>query len=76
MIDLNRSCLVGPSFQGVNRLFAMSFGDNAVRTGHTRYFLPAIEIKENNPMNIGENYFYQSIKNDLRTYDNFSKNCN
>ena len=29
---------VDPSFQGVNRLFVLSFEDKAVRTGQTRYF--------------------------------------
>ena len=30
--------LSGPSFQGVNRLFASTFEDNTDRTGHTRYY--------------------------------------
>ena len=32
--------LIGPSFQGVNRLF------NAYRTRHSGYFLPKVEIKD------------------------------
>ena len=32
--------LIDPSFQGeVNRLFVLSFQNNVVRTGHTRYFI-------------------------------------
>ena len=42
--------LIGPSFQGVSIIFVLSFEDNAVRTGHTRYFFPSIEIKEQNNM--------------------------
>ena len=30
--------LVDPSFQGVNRLFALSFKNNALITGHTDIF--------------------------------------
>ena len=32
-----------PSFQGVHRPFALSFENIAVRTGHLRYFLPALD---------------------------------
>ena len=38
--------LIDPSFQGVNRFFALSFEDNAVRKPHTKHFLPAVEIKD------------------------------
>ena len=38
--------LIDPSFQGVNRLSVLSYEDNAVRTGHTGYFLPTPEIKD------------------------------
>ena len=31
--------LVDPSFKGANRFFVVSFEDNAVKTGHMRYFL-------------------------------------
>ena len=37
--------LIDPRFQGVNRLFVLSFEDNAHRTGHTGYFLPKTEKK-------------------------------
>ena len=38
--------LVDPVFQGVNRLFVLSFGDNAVRTGHKEYFTLKLEKKK------------------------------
>ena len=38
--------LIEPSFQGVNRLFVLSFPDIRVRAGHTDYFIPSIEIKD------------------------------
>ena len=40
--------LSNPSFQGVSRLFVSSSEGNAVRTRHTRYFLPSIETKDGN----------------------------
>ena len=35
--------LINPTFQGVNRLFVLSFENNAHRTRHTGYFLPKVE---------------------------------
>ena len=36
------------SFQEVNRLFALSFENTNGRTWHSGYYLPKLEIKENN----------------------------
>ena len=49
--------LIDPSFQGVNRLFALSFEDNVVRTAHKEYFLPKLEIKDYIFMIDGRNFF-------------------
>ena len=40
--------LIDPSFQGVNRLFVLSFENNAHRTKHTGCFLPKVEINDYN----------------------------
>ena len=37
--------LVNPSFQGVNRLFVLSFENENDRTSHSNYYLPKVEIK-------------------------------
>ena len=37
--------LINPSFQGVNRLFVLSFENENDRTSHSTYYLPKIEIK-------------------------------
>ena len=37
--------LINSSFQEVNRLFVLPFGDNLVRIGHTIYFFPTVEMK-------------------------------
>ena len=53
--------MIDSSFQGINRLFAFSFEDNAHRTRYTGYFLPKVEIKGYN------------VKTDLRKYDKIRK---
>ena len=37
--------LINPIFQGVNRLFGLSFENNDDRTGHIELFLRKVEIK-------------------------------
>ena len=61
------------SFQGVNRLFVLSFKNNAHQTRHTRYFLPKVVIKDYNVMINGQKISDQPVKYDLRTYDNVRK---
>ena len=38
--------LINPSFQGVNRLFVLSFGNENDRTLHSTYYLQKVEIKD------------------------------
>ena len=57
--------LIDPSFQGVNRLFVLSFKDEDGRESCKQYYLPAVEIKY---MINGRNFFDQPIKNALKTY--------
>ena len=42
--------LIHPSFQGVNRLFVLSFENSADRASYKRYYLPKVEIKDYNVM--------------------------
>ena len=37
--------LVDLSFQGVNRLFVLSFENENVRSSHSEYYLPKVQIK-------------------------------
>ena len=53
---------IDPSFQGVNRLFVLSFENSTDRTVHTKYYLPTIETKDYNVMNDGKNFFDQLVK--------------
>ena len=38
--------LINPSFQGVNRLFVLSFENESDRTSHSNYYLPKVEINK------------------------------
>ena len=53
----NLNHLVEPSFQGVNRLFALAFENDTQRTSSKGYYLPNVEIKNYNVMINGENFF-------------------
>ena len=64
--------LIDPCFQEINRL-VLSFENKDNRTVHTKYYLPTVEIKYYNVMIDGQNFFYQPIKNHLRTCDNIQK---
>ena len=61
--------LVDPSFQGVNRIFALSFENDSDTATHTGYYFPKVEIKDYN----FENVFDQSISNDIKTCENIQK---
>ena len=57
--------LIDPSFQGVNRLFVLPFEVDVVWTGHLRYFLPTVELKDYNIMIDGRNILISQLKNDV-----------
>ena len=49
--------LINPSFQGVNRLFVLSFENEDQRKSHSTYYLPKVEINDYNVMIDGRNLF-------------------
>ena len=51
----------------------LSFEDNAVRKGHTRYFNPKVEVKDYNFMMNETNFFDQPVKTDIETYNKSQK---
>ena len=65
--------LIGPSSQGVNRLFVLLFENENGRKVHKGYFLQKIEIKDYNAMIVGRGYFDQPVKSNTKTYDNIRK---
>ena len=68
--------LINPSFQGVNRLFLLSFENENDGTSHSTYYLPKVEIKDYNVMIDGRNFFDQSINIMGKTYENIRKVAN
>ena len=48
------SHLVNPRFQGVNRLFVLSFENENDRISHSTYYLPKVEIKDYNDWTDGK----------------------
>ena len=69
----NLNHLVEPSFQGVNRLFALAFENDDQRTITNGYYLPNVEIKNYNIMINGKNFFDQPITDNKVTYENIRK---
>ena len=65
--------LINPSFQGVNRLFVLSFENEDDRISHSTYYLPKVEIKDYSIMTDGRNFFDQLINNMNKTYENIRK---
>ena len=65
--------LVNSSFQGVNRIFALSFQNEIDRTLHSNYYLPKVEIKYYKVIIDGKNLFNQPINSNLKTYENIRK---
>ena len=62
--------LTDASFQGVNKLFVLSFEDENGRENHRQHYLSTVEIEDYNVVTDGRNLFNQSMKNNLKTYDN------
>ena len=65
--------LINPSYQGVNRLFVLSFENENGRSSHSAYYLPKVEIKDYNVMIDGRNVFDQPIDSMANTYENIRK---
>ena len=65
--------MVDPSFQGVNRLFVLSFENENDRTVHTKYYLPIVEIKVYNVVIDGKNFFVQPVKSTVRINNNIQE---
>ena len=53
----NLNHLIEASFQGVNRLFVLTFENDTQRTGNKGYYLPNVNIKDYNVMIDGKTFF-------------------
>ena len=66
--------LIDPIFQRVNRLFVLSFENDAYRRSYRQFFLPTVEIKDYNVIIDEKKLFLsQPVKNHLITYKNIRK---
>ena len=76
------------SFQGVKRLFVLAFNNTTVnvpnnktnntnngvlRQSHTKYFLPRVNITDNNVLINGRKFYDQPINDQIRKYDEIRK---
>ena len=61
--NANLNHLIEPSFQGVNRLFVLTFENDEQRTSNKRFCNSNVEIKDFNVMIYGKNFFNQPVKN-------------
>ena len=68
---------LGPSFQGVNRLFLMAYSraDNnqATRNGQQKYYLLRIDFKKYNVIIDGRNFYDNPIESDIEKYRELKK---
>ena len=65
--------LINSSFQGVNRLFVLSFENENDRTSNSTYYLLKVEIKDYNFMIDGRNFFDQPINSMNKTYQHIRR---
>ena len=56
--DKNLDILINSSFQGVNRLFILSFEHRSIRQSCKKHFLPAVKVTDNHVMSMEKNFFY------------------
>ena len=66
----NLKHLAEPNFQGINRLFVLSFGNDAQRASSKGYYLADVKIKNYNVIIDGKNFIDQPVKDDQIAYEN------
>ena len=62
-----------PSFQGVNRLFAMAYSranNQPTRNGQQNYYLPRIDLEKYNVIIDGRNFYDNPIESVLKNIEN------
>ena len=60
--------VIDPNFQRINRLFLSFLADDTIRTVHTEYLLPKLEIKDYNIVD-RPNVINQTVQNNIRTFE-------
>ena len=65
-----------PSFQGVNRLFVMTYNrenGQPTKNGQQKYYLPRIDLKKYNVIIDGRNFYDNPIESDIEKYRELKK---
>ena len=65
-----------PSFQGVNRLFVMTYNrenGQPTRNGQRKYYLPRIDLEKYNVIIDGRNFYDNPIEGDIEKYRELKK---
>ena len=62
--------LVNLNFLEVDRFLVLLFENKGDRIIHTEYYIPKVKIRNYNNMTNPQNIFDETVKNDIRTYDN------
>ena len=65
----NLNYLIDPTFTNVNRLFVLSFENEADRTSFSKYYVPIVEIKVPNLLINGKPFFDIPVKNKEEAYE-------
>ena len=67
---------LGPSLQGVNRLFIMAYNrvdGQPIRNGQRKYYLPRIDLNKYNVIIDGRNFYDNPIESDIEKYRELKK---
>ena len=65
-----------PSFQGVNRLFVMAYNSangQPTRNGQRKYYLPRIDLNNNNVIIDGRNFYDNPIESDIEKSNDWNR---
>ena len=65
----NLNYLIDPTFTILNRLFVLSFENEADRGSFSKYYIPIIEIKDFNVLIDGKQFFEIPVKNKEEAYE-------
>ena len=61
--------MIDPTFTNVNRLFVLSFENQADRTSYSKYYVPSDEIKHSNVLIDGKLFSEIPVKNKEEAYE-------
>ena len=68
-INKNLNYLIDPTFTNVNRLFVLSFENEADRNSYEKYYVSKVEIKDFNVLIDGKPFFEIPVKSKEKAYE-------